>query len=80
MSEWVYKQIIKDEKSLIEYLEYLVSNDEMDIKNKVFSAAMAGRFFEKEQYLWKNKDLIVDKFFESLEILKESIEKGGIKT
>ena len=70
MLELEYKDIIKDEKSLIKYLNFLVSNDEMDIKNKVFSAAMAGRAFEFEKYFWKNKDSIVDEFIESLGGLK----------
>lgn len=54
-----YKDIVKDEKSLIKYLEDLVVREDIDIKNKIFSACMAGRFFEFEKSLKGKVDLFM---------------------
>lgn len=55
--EMSYKDIIKDEKSLIKYLNQLVDRKDIDLKNKIYSACMAGRFFEKEK-VWKEVVMI----------------------
>ncbi len=60
--EMDYKEIIKDEKSLIKYLDQLIERDDLDIKNKVYSACMAGRFFEIDKYFKQNSEQIIDKF------------------
>jgi len=54
-----YKDIVKDEKSLIKYLNDLVIRDDMDIENKIFSACIAGRFFELEKSLKGKVDLFM---------------------
>lgn len=53
-----YKEIVKDEESLKKYLKELIVRDDLDIENKVFSAALAGRFFEKEKFFRENKEAI----------------------
>ncbi len=60
--EMDYREVIKDEKSLIKYLDQLIERDDLDVKNKVYSACMAGRFFEIDKYFKKNRKQIIDEF------------------
>lgn len=66
--DFSYKDVIKDEESLKKYLNNLVLREDIDIRNKIFSAALAGRFFEKERYFWDNKDNISTEFMKSMGI------------
>lgn len=71
MKEMQYKEIMKDEKSLKEYLNQLVERDDLDVKNKVFSAALAGRFFEKDKYFIGNRDEIVSELLKEMKVDNE---------
>lgn len=53
-----YKEIIKDEKSLIQYLDELVERNDLDTKNKIYSACLAGRMFEFEKLVGNNSRIV----------------------
>lgn len=75
--EMSYKDIVKDEKSLIKYLEELVTREDLDINNKIFSACLAGRMFESERYFHENKEKIFETFMGSIDRLED--ERANIK-